>query len=380
MNDRRRLLTLSILVLTTVSLCAVAITLLHLVPPAAMARQPLDRTLWLILGNTAVVVFGGAALLLRVSQPLLRRLEESERQLRAAIDALEAKAAQLASANQELDEFAYVASHDLKEPLHGISAYCGLLRDEYHDKLDDNGRRMTGVLVELCRRLGQLIDDLLAYSRAARKPEYVDLDLDPVLDRVLETLAPAIDARRGAVRRPRPLPAVRADATLVGLVLQNLIANGLKFNDHPTPTVEIDVVDENSLRASALDDRRERDTLLRFDRPATGERTPDEQFATIAVRDNGIGIDPRHHAAVFTMFRRLHGRQKHEGTGAGLSIVRRAVENQGGVIWLESQPGRGSTFFFTLPLALEKGSQARKPLKEPQAASRDHDALSSLAR
>lgn len=324
MNDRRRLLTLSVLVLIAVSLCAVAITLLHLVPAATTSRQALDRTLWLILGNTAVVIFGGAALLLRVSQPLLRRLEASETQLRAAVAALEAKADQLASANQELDEFAYVASHDLKEPLHGISAYCGLLRDEYHDRLDENGRRMTGVLVELCQHLGQLIDDLLAFSRAARQPEYVDIELDRVLDRVLETLAPAIDARRGEVRRPRPLPKVRADLTLVGLVLQNLIANGLKFNDSRTPTVEIDSVD--------------------------GER-----FATITVRDNGIGIDPRHHAVVFTMFRRLHGRQKYEGTGAGLSIVRRAVENLGGTIWLQSQAGCGSTFFFTLPMAVDGG-------------------------
>lgn len=335
MNDRRWLLTLSVLVLTAVSLCAVAITLLHLVPPAAMSRQPLDRTLWLILGNTAVVIFGGAALLLRVSQPLLRRLEESERQLRAAVASLEAKADQLTSANRELDEFAYVASHDLKEPLHGISAYCALLRDEYHDRLDENGRRMTGVLVDLCQRLGQLIDDLLAFSRAARQPEYVDIELDRVLDRVLETLAPAIDARHGEVRRPRPLPVVRADLTLVGLVLQNLIANGLKFNDSRTPTVEIDFVEG-------------------------------EQFATIAVRDNGIGIDPRHHAAVFTMFRRLHGRRKYEGTGAGLSIVRRAVENLGGTIWLQSQPGCGSTFFFTLPLAVDDGvPPVRRDLTAP---------------
>lgn len=351
MNDRRRLLTLSVLVLTAVSLCAVAITLLHLVPPAAMARQPLDRTLWLILGNTAVVVFGGAALLLRISQPLVRRLEQSEKQLLAAVEALEAKADQLASANEELDEFAYVASHDLKEPLHGISAYCGLLRDEYHDKLDDNGRRMTGVLVELCQRLGQLIDDLLAYSRAARQPEYVELELDGVVDRVIETLAPAIDARRGAVCRPRRLPAVRADATLVGLVFQNLIANGLKFNDSAAPTIEIESVEPDLTVASVSEDGIAAGEKLRFDSPDAAPRAPGVRFATIAVRDNGIGIDPRHHEAVFGLFRRLHGRQKYEGTGAGLSIVRRAVENHGGSIWLESTPGRGSTFFFTLPLA-----------------------------
>lgn len=351
MNDRRRLLILSVLVLTAVSLCAVAITLLHLVPPAAMARQPLDRTLWLILGNAAVVVFGGAALLLRISQPVLRRLEDGERQLQAAVAALEAKAAQLASANNELDEFAYVASHDLKEPLHGISAYCGLLRDEYHDKLDDNGRRMTRVLVDLCERLGQLIDDLLAYSRAARKPEYVEVDLDQVVDRVLETLAPAIDARRGVVTRTRPLPAVRADATLLGQVFQNLIANGLKFNDRPTPTVQIEAIVESDEQTARTEDLPEEGVRLRFDRANSEQTSSTGRHATIAVRDNGIGIAPRHHSAVFTLFRRLHAREKYEGTGAGLSIVRRIVESHGGSVWLESRPGAGSTFFFTLPLA-----------------------------
>ncbi len=351
MNDRRRLLTLSVLVLLGVSLCAVALTLLHLVPPAAMSRQPLDRTLWLILGNTAVVVIGGAALLLRISQPVLRRLEQSERQLQAAVAALETKAAELASTNDELDEFAYVASHDLKEPLHGISAYCGLLRDEYSDRLDADGRRMTGVLVELCQRLGQQIDDLLAYSRAARKPEYVDIELDHVLDGVLQILAPAIDARRGAVVRPRTLPAVRADATLIGLVFQNLIANGLKFNDRPTPTVEIDAIDMHGDPALGADNPSAGGNHLRFDSPEETNDAPAGSFVTIAVRDNGIGIDPRHHSAVFTLFRRLHARRKYEGTGAGLSIVRRIIESHGGTIWLESQPAAGSTFYFTLPLS-----------------------------
>lgn len=373
MNDRRRLLTLSVLVLTAVSLCAVAITLLHLLPPAAMARQPLDRTLWLILGNTAVVVFGGAALLLRISQPVLQRLEQSERQLQAAVAALEAKASQLATANEELDEFAYVASHDLKEPLHGISAYCGLLRDEYYDKLDDNGRRMTSVLVELCERLGQLIDDLLAYSRAARKPEYVDVELDQVIDRVLATLSPAIDARRGVVLRTHPLPAVRADATLLGQVFQNLIANGLKFNDRATPTVRIESLEATEEQASQADDLAEPCARLRFDLPDSASGASAHGYATIAVRDNGIGIDARHHSAVFTLFRRLHARQKYEGTGAGLSIVRRIIESHGGSIWLESQPGAGSTFFFTLPLARQGAAETgagNRARFTPQALAR----------
>jgi PAS domain S-box-containing protein len=244
-----------------------------------------------------------------------RTLADMER-LQALTESLEAKAAELARANQELHDFTFVASHDLKEPLRGISSYCGILLEEYHDRLDENGRRMMGTLVALCQRLDRLIDDLLTYSRAGREPDYADTDLEAVLDGVLETLGPAIDARGGCVRRLDILPRVEADATLMGLVLSNLVSNGLKFNEQDHPTVEIGCLDGAPL--------------------------------TIFVRDNGIGIAERHHEAVFAMFRRLHGRKKYEGTGAGLSIVRRIIERHGGRVWLESTPGGGSTFFFTL--------------------------------
>lgn len=443
MNDRRRLLTLSVLVLIAVSLAAMGMTAWQLLP-ADRSAWPLGA-LQFALGSTAVMIFGGAALLLRVAQPLLRRLEESEAQTRAIIetavdgiitfdqqgiirscnpaaeqlfgspaDALigqpidsviepsplaplppgeqqtigwrrdgsqfrlelsvgahgrsdprytaifrdvtdrkraeeqarehleqleiakagvEVKAAELARANQELDDFTYVASHDLKEPLRGISSYCGILLEEYQDKLDENGRRMMSTLVVLCQRLDQLIDDLLTYSRLGRAPELDDVDLDEVLDRVLETLGPAIDGRGGMVRRLGKLPLVRADATTIGLVLQNLISNGLKFNDEGCPEVEIGSIDGDPL--------------------------------TIYVRDNGIGIEARHHEAVFAMFRRLHGRQKFEGTGAGLPIVRKIVEAHGGRVWLESEPGRGSIFLFTLSAG---GAAESEPSEQPVAA------------
>jgi len=185
---------------------------------------------------------------------------------------------------------------------------------------------MMSTLVALCRRLDDLIDDLLTYSRAGRAPECADTDLDEVLDGVLETLGPAIDARGGVVRRLDILPRVEADPTLLGMVLSNLISNGLKFNDHDPPVVEIGCLEGEPL--------------------------------TIFVRDNGIGIAEKHHEAVFAMFRRLHGRQKYEGTGAGLSIVRRIVERHGGRVWLESSLASGSTFFFTLP-------PARRTVAEP---------------
>lgn len=329
MDERRRLMTLSVSVLTIVSLGAVAITGLHLSPSlAAMTRPPLAGNLLLALGSTAVFVFAGATLLLRISQPLLRRLEESERKLRGLVATLETRAGDLARANQELDDFTYIASHDLKEPLRGISAYCGILLEDYHDRLDDNGRRMTGTLVTLCQRLSQLIDDLLAYCRAGRLPERVELELEEVLDDVLATLSPAIEARGGVVRRLGKLSRVRGDSRLLGMMLQNLISNGLKFNSSESPTVEIGTTEG--------------------DEPA------------IFVRDNGIGIEPRHHEAVFAIFRRLHARDKYEGTGAGLAIARKIIEQHGGRLWLESEPGHGSTFFFTLPVAATIRPRLRK--------------------
>jgi signal transduction histidine kinase len=329
MSDRRRLMALSVSVLTIVSLGAVGITALHLLSGSESPTPALSR-LWLALGNTAVFVFAGACLLLRISQPLLRRLEASERQLRDLVETLEARATDLTRANQELDEFTYVASHDLKEPLRGIRAYCGILLEEYQDRLDDNGRRMMGSLVGLCDRLSRLIDDLLTYCRVGLPPEASDVDLNEVLDEVLVTLGPAIDARGGMVRRSGRLPMVRADVTRVGTVLQNLIANGLKFNESRPPVVEIG--------------------------------SCDAQTPTIVVRDNGIGIELRHHDAIFAMFRRLHARNKYEGTGAGLSIARKIVEQHGGRMWLESQPGQGSAFYFTLPAA---SSSSRTPPATP---------------
>jgi len=459
MNDRRRLLTLSVLILIGVSLAAMAATAWQLLPADPYGADA-ARSFKLALGSTAVTIFAGATLLLRVAQPLLRRLEESEAQTRAIIETavdgivtfdaqgvvqscnpageklfgcraseliggpidaciepspvkrlplderdvgamlgwrsefeaagrrrdgssfplelsvgqyrqngqpryaafvrditdrkradeqtrvhlerlqaataeLETKAAELARANQELDDFTYVASHDLKEPLRGISSYCGILLEEYQDQLDDNGRRMMSTLVALCQRLERLIDDLLTYSRLGRAPELTPVDLEEVLDTVLETLGPAIDGRRGIVRRLGRLPTAMADATTIALVLQNLISNGLKFNESETPEVEIGCVEGKGVE---------------------GHRAAGDPL-TIYVRDNGIGIDPKRHEAVFAMFRRLHSRQKYEGTGAGLTIVRKIVEAHGGRVWLESSAGCGSTFSFTLAAAPGESTQ-----------------------
>ncbi|MHB1037428.1 MAG: ATP-binding protein [Pirellulales bacterium] len=273
-----------------------------------------------------LILIGGAALLLRASNPFMRRLEENEARMRAMVDNLETKAQELARTNQDLDEFTYIASHDLKEPLRGISAYCQILLEDYGDKLDADGCRRLHALVGLCRRLGQLIEDLLTYSQIGRRQgDRVEVDLNAVVKDVLETLAPIIDHRKAEVRVVERLPVVAADPIMVGEVFRNLIANALKFNESDRPTVEIG--------------------CLAAEQP------------TIYVRDNGIGIPEHQHEVVFTMFRRLHSRQKYDGTGAGLTIVRKIVESQGGRIWLESEPGLGSTFHFTLLPESDRANQ-----------------------
>ena len=216
-----------------------------------------------------------------------------------------------------MDDFTCIAAHDLKEPLLGLSSYCDLLLEDYGDKLDQEGRRRLEAMIGLCDRLNTLIDTLLTYCRLGQiRPADTEVDLNAVAEEVLRVFEPAIDRRGASVRVLGRLPVARGDATLVSMVLSNLISNGLKFNDGAEPSVQIGSV------AS--------------DPPA------------IFVRDNGIGIAKEHHEAIFTIFRRLHGRKKYEGSGAGLTIVRKIVELHGGMIWLESEPGRGATFFFTL--------------------------------
>jgi PAS domain S-box-containing protein len=237
---------------------------------------------------------------------------------------LEAKAAELAKTNRELDDFTYVASHDLKEPLRGISAYCHILLEDYVDRLDADGQRRLAALVDLCGRLSRLIDDLLNYSRIGRgQREHRGIELQEVVSDVIQTLGPLIDQRQAVVQVDGPLPSLQADPLWVGEVFRNLVTNALKFNDSPLPRVEIGC----------------------------------DGSGTLYVRDNGIGIEPRHHEEIFAMFRRLHSRRRYDGTGAGLSIVRKIVEQHGGSIWLESQPGAGSTFYFTLGPGYDRVSQ-----------------------
>jgi signal transduction histidine kinase len=242
------------------------------------------------------------------------RTAELEQQARELRDMNRA----LMLSNQELDEFAHIASHDLKEPLRGLANYSQFLLEDYGPQLDEEGRRKLETLIHLSRRMSELVNSLHQYSRLGRVELAVEpTDLNLVVARVLDGLRITLEEKRVEIRIPRPLPTVACDRIRVGEIFHNLITNAVKYNDKPKPWVEI----------------------------GFASSTPEVFF----VRDNGIGIRERHLQAIFKMFKRLHGRDQYGGgTGVGLTIARRIVERHGGRIWAESVHGEGTTFYFTL--------------------------------
>jgi PAS domain S-box-containing protein len=244
----------------------------------------------------------------------------AEEQLRFYAQELKAKNAELARSNQELDDFAYIASHDLKEPLRGIHNYSQFLLDDYGTRLAEDGKDKLVTLTRLAQRMETLIDSLLQFSRVGRvELASREADLNELVRSALESLQITLREERVDVRVPRPLPAVTCDRVRVAEVFHNLIANAVKYNDKPQKWVEV------------------------------GVREAAAGPPVLYVRDNGIGIPPKHHQAVFRIFKRLHGRDKYGGgTGAGLTIVKKIVERHGGRIWVESAVGEGTTFCFTL--------------------------------
>ena len=229
--------------------------------------------------------------------------------------------------NQDLDDFAYIASHDLKEPLRGISNYASFLLEDYREKLDEDGQDKLHTLQRLCQRLESLIDSLLHYSRVGRADLAVgELDVGTVVEEVLDSLKISLEEAGISVRTPAPLPTIHCDAVRVRELFRNLITNAMKYNDKADKWIEI------GCRASGPTE------------DGTVAETP-----IFYVRDNGIGIAEKHLDSMFRIFKRLHGRDKFGGgTGSGLTIVKKIVQRHGGRMWVESTVGEGTTFYFTL--------------------------------
>ena len=300
-------------------------------------RESLNESLLLLqffLGVTALTAYlltgvlnerQGAVTALRASRETLeQRVQERTAELSQANEAL-------ARSNEELDDFAYIVSHDLKEPLRGISNYANFILEDYGDRLDDKGREMLETLPRLAGNLGALIDELLHLSRVGRSDLGIkETDLNGVVEDVVDSLKASFGERQVEIRAPRPLPTVSCDAVRVTEVFRNLITNAAKYNDKDERLIEIGYESKGGA-ATAVN------------------KLNDQGSLTFYVKDNGIGIPEKHRNTVFDIFKRLHGRDKFGGgTGSGMTIVKRIVERYGGRIWLDSEPGVGSTFYFTL--------------------------------
>jgi two-component system, chemotaxis family, sensor kinase Cph1 len=233
---------------------------------------------------------------------------------------------ELQRSNEELDSFAYVASHDLKEPLRGIHNYANFLMEDYADVLNDDGIAKLQTLVRLTQRMEDLINSLLHFSRLGRA-ELIrqPVNLNELVQQVISTLTIARPQSEVEFRIPQPLKSVQCDRAQINELFSNLISNAIKYNDKPQKWVEIGCIEGN------------------------GESKITPTSLTFYVRDNGIGIPSEHLDKIFQIFRRLHGRDDFGGgTGVGLTIARKIVERHGGRIWVESIPTLGSTFYFTL--------------------------------
>ncbi len=225
---------------------------------------------------------------------------------------------ELSRSNQELEHFAHVASHDLREPLRMITSFLQLLEKRYKDQLDQNANEFIGFAVDGAKRLNNMIKDLLEYSQVMKKErEFNPVKLDKVLEETLINLVVQTEENNVTITYD-PLPNIMGDEKLLVYLFQNLIGNAIKYRSQETPQIHISAI-------------KQKDHFL------------------LSVKDNGIGIDSEHLNRIFTIFQRLHGNEEYEGTGIGLAIAQKIVHLHGGRIWAESELGKGSTFYFTIP-------------------------------
>ncbi len=257
--------------------------------------------------------------------------EEGLRELREQAEKdLARKVEELARSNRDLEQFAYVASHDLQEPLRMVAAYTQLLAERYRGKLDADADKYIGYAVEGALRMQTMIRDMLAFSRVGRNGVGCEpSDCNQIVKEALLNLKASI-AESGAVVTYDGLPTLPAEQTQVLQLFQNLIGNAIKFRGKETPVIRISV-------------------------------EPQDRYWRFAVVDNGIGIAPEYRDIIFAIFQRLHAREEYSGNGVGLAICKKVVEHYGGKIWVESEPGRGSSFYFTLPAVSVDGVDSHVP-------------------
>ena len=252
----------------------------------------------------------------QIGQFVARR--QAEAAIRAANAELERQAEDLARSNAELQQFAYVASHDLQEPLRMVSSYTQLIVKRYGGQLDNDAKEFMEFIVDGAARMKRLIEDLLAYSRVGTRGQGFQLtECETALKKALINLRGSIEAS-GATITYGPLPIFNADASQLTQLFQNLIGNAIKFKDAEGPRIHV-----------------------------SAEETDDAWV--LCVKDNGIGIDPQYFERIFVLFQRLHGKAEYPGTGIGLAICKKIIDRHGGRIWVESEPGHGSTFCCSLP-------------------------------
>ena len=240
-----------------------------------------------------------------------------------AEDALRERSLELERSNADLEQFAYVTSHDLQEPLRAVSSFAQLLDERYRDIFDENGRVFINFITDGALRMHQMINDLLEYSRiGTRGAIFGQINMKKAVNRALENLSVAISESHAVINVGQLPPAIADEGQMVQL-FQNLVGNAIKFSKGKVPEINI-----------------------------RAENVGDE--LVYSVSDNGIGIDPKYFKRIFTIFQRLHTREEYPGTGIGLALCKKIIERHGGRIWIESQPGKGTTFFFTISGKINK--------------------------
>ncbi len=299
--------------LTGIGVMVAILTLYHVQPDTGLSEP--ERSLPILTGFSCVAGFGVGMYDARAKT----QTEKLERQNRL----LERTQTQLEESNERLEQFAYAASHDLREPLRMVSSYLQLIERRYGDDLDEDGEEFLDYAIDGSDRMRRMIDGLLDYSRVDTQGEpFEPVALDAVLADVCTDLEVQIVDTRAEIEFGA-LPRVEGDADQLRQLFQNLVANAIEYSGDEPPQIEIDA-----------------------------ERNGENWI--VSVRDRGIGIDPAEQERIFEVFQRLHGRDEHPGAGIGLALCERIVERHGGEIWVESERGSGSTFSVTLPAADER--------------------------